>query len=127
GETGWATVSNGHYGPKGSKATDEYKEASYYKQMRAWTNEAGISCFYFEAFNEPWKDAHNKKGSENHFGLISVDGLAKFALWDAVDQRAFKGLTRNGNTITKTYNGDKEAMMKDVEVPPTAEEIEHKN
>jgi len=123
GETGWATVSNGHYGPKGSKATDEYKEASYYQLLREWTNKAGISCFYFEAFDEPWKDPHNKKGSENHFGLITVDGQAKFVLWDSVDEGIFEGLTRNGNSITKTYNGDKEALMKDVLVPPTDEEI----
>ena len=123
GETGWATVSNGHYGPDGSKATDEYKEASYYKKMREWTNNAGISCFYFEAFNEPWKDAHNKKGSENHFGLITVDGQAKFALWNSVDDGTFKGLTRNGNSITKTYNGDQDELMKYVQVPPTSKEI----
>lgn len=123
GETGWATVSNGHYGPTGSKATDEYKEGLYYKLMREWTNEAGISCFYFEAFNEPWKDAHNKKGSENHFGLITVDGQAKYAIWDSIDKGIFEGLTRNGNSITKTYNGDKEALIKDVLVPPTDEEI----
>lgn len=119
GETGWATISNGHYGPTGSKATDEYKEALYYRHMREWTKEAGISCFYFEAFNEPWKDSHNKKGSENHFGLFTVDGQAKYALWDAVDNGTFNGLTRNGNPITKSYNGDKKALMKDVLVPPT--------
>ena len=126
GETGWATVSNGHYGPKGSRATDEYKEASYYQLLREWTNKAGISCFYFEAFDEPWKDPHNKKGSENHFGLITVDGQAKFALWDSVDEGTYKGLTRNGNPISKTYNGDKEELMKDVLVPPTIEEIRAK-
>ncbi len=123
GETGWATVSNGHYGPTGSKATDEYKEALYYKYMREWTNTSGISCFYFEGFNEPWKDAQNKKGSENHFGLIAVDGQAKFALWDAVDNGTFEGLTRNGNPITKTYGGDKEALMKEVLIPLTSNEI----
>ncbi|MBT8321136.1 MAG: glycosyl hydrolase family 17 [Eudoraea sp.] len=122
GETGWATVSSGYYGPDGSKATDEYKEALYYKHMREWTNANGISCFYFEAFDEKWKDSHNKKGSENHFGLFTVDGKAKFALWGMVDQGVFKGLTRNGNPITKTYEGDKEALMEDVLVPPTQEE-----
>ena len=91
--------------------------------MREWTNTAKISCFYFEGFNEPWKDAHNKKGSENHFGLFTVDGKAKYALWDMVDTGVFDGLTRNGNPITKTYNGDKEALLKEVLVPPTAEEI----
>ena len=127
GETGWASVATGHYGPNGSKATDEYKEALYYKHMRDWTNEAGISCFYFEAFNEPWKDSHNKKGSENHFGLFTVDGQAKYPLWDLVDQGVFKGLTRNGNPITRTYNGDIEDLMMDVLIPPTKEEhaVEH--
>jgi exo-beta-1,3-glucanase (GH17 family) len=127
GETGWATVSNGYYGPTGSKATDEYKEALYHNLMRDWTNKAGISCFYFEAFNEPWKDSNNKKGSENHFGLITVDGQAKYALWDLVDKGIFKGLTRNGNPITKTYNGDKEALMEDVLVPPGEHEVKAPN
>ncbi len=122
GETGWATVSDGHYGPGGSRATDEYKEALYYKLMREWTDEAGISCFYFEAFDEPWKDAHNKNGSENHFGLFTVDGKAKYALWDLVDQGVFHGLTRNGNPITKTYGGLKTDLMEEVLVPPTREE-----
>nr|WP_299389354.1 glycosyl hydrolase family 17 protein [Allomuricauda sp.] len=122
GETGWATVSNGHYGPKGSKATDEYKEALYHKHLREWTNKAGISCFYFEAFNEKWKDAHNKHGSENHFGLFTLEGQAKYALWEMVDQGVFEGLTRNGNPITKTYNGDVDALMEDVLTPPLKRE-----
>ncbi|MGX1929356.1 glycosyl hydrolase family 17 protein [Flagellimonas sp. 2504JD4-2] len=123
GETGWATVSNGHYGPEGSRATDEYKEALFYRHMREWTNSAGISCFYFEAFNEKWKDAKNQSGSENHFGLFTLDGQAKYALWDLVDQGIFEGLKRNGNSITKTYDGDKEALMKDVLTPPIKKEV----
>lgn len=122
GETGWATVSKGYYGPKGSKATDEYKQKLYYNAMRAWTNEVGMSCFYFEAFDEQWKDAHHPAGSENHFGLINLDGQAKFTLWDLVDNGTFKGLTRNGKPITKTYNGDEKALMEDVLVPPLANE-----
>ena len=117
GETGWASFSDGHYGAYGSKACDEYKEALYYKHMRDWTNEAGMSCFYFEGFDEPWKGGENSGNSEKHFGLFKVDGRAKYVLWDEVDKGTFKGLTRNGNEITKTYNGDKEAMMKDVLVP----------
>ena len=123
GETGWASFSDGHYGPNGSKACDEYKEAVYYQHMRDWTNEAGLSCFYFEGFDEPWKGGDNPGNSEKHFGLLTVDGKAKYALWNDVDKGMFKGLTRNGNEITKTYEGDKNAMMKDVLVPPTKEEI----
>ncbi|MEM9679632.1 MAG: glycosyl hydrolase family 17 protein [Bacteroidota bacterium] len=123
GETGWATVSNGHYGPNGSKATDQFKQALYYKNMREWTNKAGISCFYFEAFDEPWKDAHNQKGSENHFGLFTVDGKAKYVLWDKVDKGTFNGLSRDGNTIIKTYNGNMDELLKDVELPAVKEKI----
>ena len=119
GEAGWASVSNGFYGHNGSKATDEYKQGLYYKLMRNWTNSAGISCFYFEAFNEQWKDAHNPNGSENHFGLFKINGEAKYPIWDLVDKGVFKGLTRNGKPITKTYEGDKEALMPHVLVPPT--------
>ena len=118
GETGWATFSNGLYGNKGSKATDEYKEALFYRHMREWTAKAGISCFYFEAFDEIWKDAPNPNGSENHFGLFTIDGKAKYALWDLVDEGVFDGLGRNKNSITKTYNGNKDSLLLEVHVPP---------
>lgn len=117
GETGWASQSNEHYGIEGSKATDEYKSAQFYKLMREWTNKVAISCFYFEAFDENWKDKANPLGSENHFGLINLKNEAKYVLWDAVDKGVFKRLTRNGKPITKTYNGDEKAMWMDVKTP----------
>ena len=123
GETGWASVSGGFYGTRGSRAADEYKEKLYYDKMRAWTNEANISCFYFEAFDEQWKDAEHPQGSENHFGLMTIDGQAKYVLWDLVDKGAFDGLTRNGNTITKTFDGDKDLMMKSMIAPPAEDEV----
>jgi len=111
GETGWATISNGFYGRKGSHAADQYKQAKYYQLMREWTMENSLSCFYFEAFDEPWKDVDNPQGSENHFGLITVDGKAKYALWDLVDNGTFNGLTRNGRPISKTFNGNNENVF----------------
>jgi len=124
GETGWATVSNGHYGPDGSRATDEYKMARYHDLIRAWSDKNNVSVFYFEAFDEKWKDAENQLGSENHFGIINLQSEAKYVLWDEVDAGVFDGLTRDGMPITKTFNGDKEAMMKTVLVPPTNKEIQ---
>lgn len=117
GETGWASGDNVLYGDQGSKATDEYKSAVYHKLMRDWTNKAGISCFYFEAFDEQWKDGTNALGSENHFGLINLQGQAKYALWDLVDKGTFKGLTRDGKPITKTYNGNEASLWMDVKTP----------
>ena len=120
GETGWATTSNGVYGVNGSRATDEYKQGLYYKQLREWTNKERISCFYFEAFDEQWKDAQNSNGSENHFGLFTLNGEAKFPIWTLVDKGVFDGLTRNGNSISKTFNGNVDALMQEVLVPNTS-------
>ena len=123
GETGWATVSNEYYGADGAKATDEYKSGLYYKMIREWSDSNNITVFYFEAFDEPWKDAANPLGSENHFGLINLQAEAKYAIWDLVDEGVFEGLTRDGMPITKTFGGDLDLLMETVEVPPTEEEI----
>lgn len=117
GETGWATQSDGFYGKDGSKACDEYKSARYYQLMREWTNKEKITCFYFEAFDENWKDSNNPNGSENHFGLFTIEGKAKFALWKLLDQGVFKNLTRDGKPIEKTYKGSKEDLLNTVEIP----------
>ncbi|MGB1094477.1 MAG: glycosyl hydrolase family 17 protein [Bacteroidia bacterium] len=111
GETGWASVSQGLYGDNGSHAADEYKQALYYQKIRDWTNKDSISCFYFEAFDEQWKDSNHTDGSENHFGLFTLDGQAKLTLWPMVDKGIFDGLSRNGNAIGKTFNGDKDSIL----------------
>jgi hypothetical protein len=111
GETGWASVASSSYGATGSMAADEYKEKLFYDMMRKWTNDNKITCFYFEAFDEKWKDEGNVNGSENHFGLINLNGQAKYALWKMVDNGSFKGLTRNGVPITKSFGGDEQKLM----------------
>jgi len=124
GETGWASFCNSFYGATGSKATDEFKEAKFHQLIREWTNQNNISCFYFEGFDEPWKGGDDPGDSEKHFGLFTVDGKAKYTLWDFVDQGVFEGLSRNGNPIQKTYSGDIEALMKDVLVPSKKKELQ---
>ena len=114
GETGWASSSDGLYGPQGSKAADEYKQAEYYNAMRTWTRKANISCFFFEAFDEPWKSSANPADSENHFGLFTAEGQAKYALWSLVDQGVFNGLTRDGRPIEKTYGGAIDSLLEDL-------------
>mgnify|MGYP003331526651 FL=1 len=121
GELGWSTVSNELYGEQGTHAADEYKQALFFDKIREWTTKEKISCFYFEAFDEPWKDAQNINGSENHFGLFTVDGKAKYALWKNVDKGDFKGLTRNGNSIIKTFNGNSEILFNSILTPPIIE------
>lgn len=126
GETGWATVSNEFYGDEGARATDEFKSARYHELIRNWSEENDVSVFYFEAFDEKWKDAQNQLGSENHFGLINLQSQAKYMLWDEVDAGVFDGLTRDGLPITKTFNGDLDSLMQTVKVPPTDIEIQER-
>lgn len=121
GETGWATTSDGFYGPEGSNAADQYKQAKYFEATLDWTAEVGVSCFFFEAFDEKWKDQGNPIGSENHFGLFTVDGKGKYALWDYIDRGVFDGLGRSGKPVNKTFQGDLDQLLDEVKSPPMAE------
>ena len=118
GETGWSSVASDLYGYSGSEAADEYKLGLYYQMITDVCFAKSISCFYFSAFDEPWKDSNNENGSENHFGLFTVDGKAKYPLWEKVDSGVFNDLSRGGNSIVKTYNGDLEALLKTSNIPP---------
>jgi exo-beta-1,3-glucanase (GH17 family) len=120
GETGWASTCGFSYGPSGSRAADEYKQKLYHDLMREWSASQGVACFYFEAFDESWKDRNHLLGSENHFGLIDLQGQAKYVLWEEVDQGLFEGLTRGGKPITKSHDGNFSLLMEEVLVPPSA-------
>lgn len=116
GETGWASLDNSHYGPDGARAASEYAAARFYQAAMNWTRENNMTCFYFEAFDEPWK-SDGTAGSEGHFGLFTVDGQAKLALWDRVDAGVFKGLSRGGNAVTKTHGGDTALVLERLKAP----------
>lgn len=116
GETGWTSKSKNLFGHNGSIAADEYKEAIYYHKMMEWSQKSDITICYFEAFDEKWKDAEHPDGSENNFGLFTIDGKAKYALWKEVDNGKLKNLTRDGILIVKTYNGDEELLLQDLKI-----------
>lgn len=118
GETGWASTDGTAYGASGSKAADEHKQKLFHDLMRAWTDEAGISLFYFEAFDERWKQAADPQSSENHFGLIGLDNTLKYVLWDAADTGVFDGLTRDGMPLVKSFSGDVDTLMASALLPP---------
>ena len=56
-------------------------------------------------------------GSENHFGLIDVEGTLKYALWESFDLGVFEGLTRDGNPLKKSFNAEFERMFNTVKLP----------
>jgi exo-beta-1,3-glucanase (GH17 family) len=74
GEAGWASYTVG--GQHAPRAGDEKKQKRYYEELTAWAKSAGVTLFYFEAFDEPWKGA----GTEGHWGLFSEGRKAKLAM-----------------------------------------------
>ena len=118
GETGWASIDGTAYGVAGSKAADEYKQKAFYDRLRAWTDDAGITLFFFEAFDEQWKKADSPDDSENHFGLVTLDNEVKYALWDAFDEGQFVSLTRDGQPLKKSFSGDLELLVASAVAPP---------
>ena len=121
GETGWSSQSKGLYGNNGSHAADEYKQALYYHKMQQWSKENYITNIYFSAFDEPWKDPNGPLASENNFGLFTVEGKAKYALWSLVDNGTFHRLSResNGASIEKTFEGNAQEVFDQSKSPKT--------
>jgi exo-beta-1,3-glucanase (GH17 family) len=72
GEVGWASYTEPHpqHAPR---AGSEAKQKRYYEEVNAWARRNGVTCFLFEAFDEPWKGT----GTEGHWGLFTVDRKAK--------------------------------------------------
>ena len=80
GETGWAINSNEFYGNEGSKAADEYKARLFIiNTMREWTTKKEFLVFILKHLMNHGKMQEIPAGSENHLGLFTVDGNAKYA------------------------------------------------
>ena len=52
-------------------------QAIYYQDLMDWTRDAGLLCFVFEAFDEPWKGSPDPLEPEKHWGLFTVDRRPK--------------------------------------------------
>jgi exo-beta-1,3-glucanase (GH17 family) len=77
GETGWTDAGFPYRG-------HAVNQKMYYDRLMDWVYGSGqtsggpVACFYFEAFNEPWK------GGDDNWGLFNVDREAKYVLWEAM-------------------------------------------
>lgn len=75
-EAGWATTASEF----GSRASED-AQARYFEEMGRWAAASGVTVFFFEAFDEPWKgDPGNPAGAEKHWGLFFEDRTPKAAL-----------------------------------------------
>jgi exo-beta-1,3-glucanase (GH17 family) len=77
GETGWKSA------PSGGETMRAHpvNQKMYYDALFNWVNPARtttgpVACFYFEAFDEPWK------GGDDMWGLFTVGRKAKYVIWD---------------------------------------------
>ncbi|MEM9301603.1 MAG: glycosyl hydrolase family 17 protein [Pseudomonadota bacterium] len=77
-EAGWTTGSNGR-GIDPWNASEEL-QAAYCQQLLAWSAEARILTFVFEAFDEPWKGSPDPMEPEKHWGLFFVDRTPKLVM-----------------------------------------------
>jgi exo-beta-1,3-glucanase (GH17 family) len=77
-EAGWPTASNGR-GIEPENASESL-QAHYCQQLMAWSQEAQILTFLFEAFDEPWKGSPDPLEPEKHWGLFYLDRTPKPAM-----------------------------------------------
>jgi len=87
GEAGWATYTEGNLHVP--RAGDEKKQQRYFDELSNWAHTNRVTTFYFEAFDEPWKS----EGTEQHWGLFSVDRKAKPAIQSLYPDRIPSGPT----------------------------------
>jgi len=74
GETGWPSLTDGAKDVPG--AGSEAKQKRFTDDLTAWAKARGVTVFYLEAFDEPWKG----NGTEGHFGLFTETRKAKPAM-----------------------------------------------
>lgn len=77
-EAGWATNSNGR-GIEPHNVSEENQEI-YCNDLINWTDNDGILCFLFEAFDESWKGSPEPLEPEKHWGLFKIDRSPKLVM-----------------------------------------------
>jgi exo-beta-1,3-glucanase (GH17 family) len=69
-ETGWATKSNHVHAQ--SNVANEDNQKIFNSVIDTWSEKAKITCFFFEAFDEPWKGSTDPFEPEKHWGYYDV-------------------------------------------------------
>ena len=71
-ETGWPSGGNS----VGSAVASPSNASLYFSNVISWARSQGVLCFYFEAFDEPWKAMY--EGPQGaHWGVWDKDGNLK--------------------------------------------------
>lgn len=70
-ETGWPTNSND--GEIKKTVATEVNQLFFNNEIEHYTEHNKIVCFFFEAFDEPWKGSSNQNEPEKHWGYYDVN------------------------------------------------------
>ncbi|MBQ0936005.1 glycosyl hydrolase family 17 protein [Ideonella paludis] len=108
GETGWKAI------PAGGETSRAHpvNQKMYFDRLTAWKAEAGApkNIFYFEAFDEPWKQGDDKWGlfNVNRQARYVVQGLYPQNLWEpgsytAADALYYIPPVNNGPVTANRY------------------------
>jgi exo-beta-1,3-glucanase (GH17 family) len=77
GEAGWATAGSFSQTLPGDASPQNQK--TYYPQLTSWAQQNNVLAFWFEAFDENWKDPTGE-GLEAHWGLFTAERQPKPAI-----------------------------------------------
>jgi exo-beta-1,3-glucanase (GH17 family) len=82
GETGWATSvhDEGEQSELIKGKPGEIEQQMFYEAVRTWAGAERLTVFFFEAFDENWKDGAHPAEVEKHWGLFRADRSAKAAM-----------------------------------------------
>jgi exo-beta-1,3-glucanase (GH17 family) len=82
GETGWATRvhTEGQQAELINGVASEEQQRKFLKAFEPWAEQAELTYFLFEAFDEPWKGGPHPDEVEKHWGLFHVDRTPKAAM-----------------------------------------------
>ena len=63
-----------------TREASEPSQAEYLKAALRRMRDAGVPCFIFEAFDEPWKGGSSGSEPEKHWGLFREDRSGKIVV-----------------------------------------------
>jgi len=96
GETGWPSKGE----TRGEAIPSEQNQKKYLADFLKMADTNDINYFYFEIFDEKWKNKEGQVGS--NWGLYHSDGSLKQHLTDLIPQKAQNGLQRPPRQVGST-------------------------
>jgi len=96
GETGWPSKGK----TIGKAIASPENQARFFREFTQLAESKGIEYFFFELFDEKWKDKFEGEAGA-HWGIYNSDGSLKDHLKDLVPNQALKGISRPSRKLSQ--------------------------